>query len=209
MLKKANLDFTYSNRAFTLIEMMVVVGIFFIITGVVLVNVPDFREKTSVDLVAQDIAVTIRSAQVFGVGTKALDGDVVPYGVYLSSSPSRNNKFVLFADQNSGGNSVNWQYDMLENCPTSSECQSLYSLNGFRVDSIWVYQKNQPRQEVEEINILFSRPRPNPIVCFSDQNCPILDVDKIEVIVKSSRENKQKMVVVHANGQIEVRDVDN
>lgn len=51
------------KNGFTLIEMMVVVAITVIMTGVILMNLPDTRNAASADLIAQEVAIYIRSAQ--------------------------------------------------------------------------------------------------------------------------------------------------
>ena len=73
------------KSGFTLIEMMVVVAIFVIATGIVLANLPAFRNKSSLDLTAQEVATGIRQAQVYGAGTRqASTASKFPsYGIYF------------------------------------------------------------------------------------------------------------------------------
>lgn len=203
----------YNKEGFTLVEMMVVIGIFLIVTGVILINVPNFREKTSVDLVAQDLAVTIRSSQVFGIGTKAIGDSSVAYGVYLSTEASKKGQFVLFADLPDSDGKTDLIYNPSTDgttCgQTSTECQSLYSLNGFNIVGINIYSNDSPNPiPLSDINISFLRPKSNPRFCTSSGNpCPEDGISKAEIIVESLKEKKQKEVVVYANGQIAVQDV--
>lgn len=194
------------KQGFTLVEMMVVVGIFLVVTGVILINVPNFREKTSVDLVAQDIAVTIRSSQVFGVGTRALYGNPVAYGVSLSVLPDRKNGFVLFADINKDFVYNNSDSSVVCGQSPSIECQSDYSLNGFTISSINLYRAGEIIYP-NEINISFERPKSNPRFCINEEeDCPDVTIEKAEIVVQSLKEQKRKVVVVYANGQIAVED---
>ena len=197
----------FGLRGFTLIEMMVVIAIFFIITGVLLVNVPDFRDKTSVDLVAQDIAVTIRTAQVFGVGNKAVNDQIVPYGVNFTVG--QGNGFILFADLPDEGGNSNHKYDPSQGCGGVNECQTAYLLNGFSVDSIKGYN-NDEVTEINKINILFTKPRLSPYFCAeTDGVCDSLpNVSRVEIVIKANRGSKYKKVVVYANGQIAVEKYD-
>ncbi|MCE9628917.1 MAG: type II secretion system GspH family protein [Candidatus Vogelbacteria bacterium] len=197
---------TKNKQGFTLVEMMVVIGIFLIVTGVILINVPNFREKTSVDLVAQDIAVTIRSSQVFGVGTRALNGNLVAYGVSLSTDPDKKGRFVLFADLPT----IDYKYTpgSETTCGQSTtECQSEYSLNGFTISDIYIYKADGIIEPQSQVDISFERPKSNPRFCVDEgENCPDNSISKVEIVVESLKEKKRKVVAVYANGQIAVED---
>ena len=92
------------KAAFTLIEMLVVISIFMIITGVILANFPAFRDKAALDLLAQEIATTIRQAQVYGIGTREAGSgsDFTSYGIYFDLTDTVNlgeKAFYLYADR--------------------------------------------------------------------------------------------------------------
>ena len=84
------------RAGFSLIEMLVVVSIFTIVTAVVLANLPSFRDKSSLDLVAQEIAIQIRGAQTYAMSTlydtKKLDTDLFAYAVVLPDGDSQSFK---------------------------------------------------------------------------------------------------------------------
>ena len=93
------LKFKGDREGFTTLELMVVIGIFTIMTGVVLANLPKFRDQTSVGLVAQQIALVARQAQVYGnSGRKLADGSAVQgYGLDINTAiPS---SFILFGNK--------------------------------------------------------------------------------------------------------------
>ncbi|MFH1170171.1 MAG: type II secretion system protein [Candidatus Vogelbacteria bacterium] len=95
------------RAGFTLIEMLVVISIFLIMTGVILANFPAFRDKAALDLLAQEIATTIRQAQVYGIGTREAGSEFTSYGIYfaLDTSKGLNNKtFYLYADKDANKN---------------------------------------------------------------------------------------------------------
>lgn len=79
--------------------MIVVITIFLIITGVILANLPNYREQKNLDLVAQEIVTTIRQTQVYGLSSKKFSNSFVPYGVYFSQTAMQQ-QFVVFADVN-------------------------------------------------------------------------------------------------------------
>ena len=68
MLSRSNQADLSAKAGFTMVEMLVVIAIFGIVTTILLFNLPTFRNQASLDLVAQEVAITIRGAQVFGGG---------------------------------------------------------------------------------------------------------------------------------------------
>lgn len=51
---------------FTLIELLVAIGIFLVVTAVTLANFPSFSNRLSLNLLAEDITLSVKQAQVFG-----------------------------------------------------------------------------------------------------------------------------------------------
>ena len=90
------------DAGFTALELLVVIGIFTIMTGVVLANLPKFRDQTSVGLVAQQIALVARQAQVYGNSGRLINGlSVQGYGLMIDITPSTGSdtSFVLFGNK--------------------------------------------------------------------------------------------------------------
>lgn len=81
----------------TLVELLVVITIVIIMTSVILANLPAFRSKTELDLVAQEMAVTIRQSQVYGAVARA-GGQYPAYGIYLDPGNDPMG-FVFFAEK--------------------------------------------------------------------------------------------------------------
>ena len=126
-LPLSTFDFRLSTRAsrgFTLVELMVTIGIFTMMTGVVLSKYGTFDTNAKFANVSEDIVLALRQAQVYGVGSKAYSavcgtGSVFtcPYGVYFSTT---GNSAIVFADINTdrvfsagedaglAGAAVNW-----------------------------------------------------------------------------------------------------
>ncbi|PIQ70139.1 hypothetical protein COV89_02085, partial [Candidatus Shapirobacteria bacterium CG11_big_fil_rev_8_21_14_0_20_40_12] len=55
---------------FTVLEMVVVLGIVTIISSVVLANYPAFNERLGVRRATEDVASSIRQVQAYGLGVK-------------------------------------------------------------------------------------------------------------------------------------------
>lgn len=58
-----------------MLELMVVVAIFLIVTGVVMTDIPNFGRKGALDLTTQEVAGCVRSAQTYANSRKAADSD--------------------------------------------------------------------------------------------------------------------------------------
>ncbi|MBI5138479.1 MAG: type II secretion system protein [Candidatus Vogelbacteria bacterium] len=138
---------------FTLIELMVTLAIFVMMTTVVLGNYPKFNNKIALEMLAQNIALSIREAQVFGISIRATElnsSQLAPaYGIHFigpeySGFKSRSGqdvrKYILFADENK--NDIFWDvtnqytgtgYDPnVEQCIGSSgeECDQVFTISG-------------------------------------------------------------------------------
>jgi prepilin-type N-terminal cleavage/methylation domain-containing protein len=96
------------NRGFSLVELMVSITIFIMITSITLTNYPRFSNKLSLDLLAQDIALSVRQAQISGssvLGSKSLEGQEArvfkAYGVRFEAPRQDDNSpypYLIFAD---------------------------------------------------------------------------------------------------------------
>jgi len=81
------------SKGFTMLELIVVMAIFLIITAVVIADIPNFQNKSSLDLTVSEVATYIRGAQVYGASQK---GNGLRYGVHLEKNK---NNFYLFKDR--------------------------------------------------------------------------------------------------------------
>ena len=66
MFKKAKIKENNLKKGFTLVELLVTIVIFVIITGVVLVNSNKFDSSVLLHNFTYDVALTIKQAQTYG-----------------------------------------------------------------------------------------------------------------------------------------------
>ncbi len=87
----------YFRRGFTLIELLVVLAIIATVTGIALTSQSTFNKTLTLANTAYDIALTLRSAENFGTGSRAVSGTAnAGYGLHFQSvTPG---SFILFAD---------------------------------------------------------------------------------------------------------------
>lgn len=151
----------------TLIEMLVVLAIFTILTAIVLGNLPAFRNRLALDLLAEEVAVTIRQAQVYGAATKGFGGTKFPsHGVHLvaSTGNTKSESFILFADLVTDN-----KYDEGDGCgELNTECREKFTLRGgVEIKAIYICVDQYPCTAVQKKNaqtsdvlaVIFQRPR--------------------------------------------------
>ncbi len=120
-----------SNTGFTIVELIVCVGIISVISGAVFWNGRSFNDKTALASVAQDVALAMRQAQNYGASVRETStGSSVftaGYGiVFDSASPSQ---VIIFVDS-----TVNNQYDGTSAC--TGECvEKIVLRNGVTIKS--------------------------------------------------------------------------
>jgi prepilin-type N-terminal cleavage/methylation domain-containing protein len=95
------------NKGMTLVELLVVLSIFAIISMTVAFNYGNYKSTTSTNVLAQNVALSIREAQGYAMGVKSASvggSNIFPgYGVHFTPSASglisgSSKSFILFAD---------------------------------------------------------------------------------------------------------------
>lgn len=201
--------FRSKQQGFSILEMVVVTGIFVMVTGVVLANLPKFRNQASLDLTAQEVALSIREAQVYGTATKVSDGDYPSYGIHFSLADNTANKnFVLFADD---GNKVfDSGVEDGDVCDgDNSECLERYALDGpFYVLGLCTDNGSETCTFFSDgvdisLDLVYKRPFPEPSICV-DGNPGDCNYTNATIIIGSPEGSESKLIKVWNNGQISV-----
>jgi prepilin-type N-terminal cleavage/methylation domain-containing protein len=101
------------TRGFTVLELLVTVAIMATVSGVVIANYPKLNSQLTLQLVANDVALSIRQAQQYALGALQRGqgpGSVLitTYGIHFDITGGNNRTYKLFVD-----NSVpkNYAYD--------------------------------------------------------------------------------------------------
>jgi len=153
---------------FTLVELLVTIVIFVIVTGVVLINKNQFDSVILLNNFAYDVALSIKQAQTYGVnvreGVSGAFGNA--YGVYFNLDKpdgSGRTNFILFNDVKGDidGSPPDDKYNGdLISCPTSNvECIQRYTMRrGMFIKEICVGTEDETCSLVNELSILFYRP---------------------------------------------------
>ncbi len=117
--KKINLGSGFYRKAFTLVELLVAVSIFMIITSVVLVNNSRFNDAVVLKSAAYEVALAIREAQNSALNVRSLDGSGFGngFGVYIQNAgtvdTTQSTTYTLFSDaiNVTGGGGAFGRYD--------------------------------------------------------------------------------------------------
>lgn len=200
------------KRGFTLIEMMVSIGIFAIITGIVMFNHGKFNSSIVVTNLSYEIALAVRQAQVYGLAVKQdpteTESVEYAYGVYFSEL--RPKEFYIFADSDEN-QQFNPDTDPCNGDP-ESECQEAIEIRGdveIRTIETWTGGGSGNYDEVGELTILFLRP--NPVAIIRDGgNSGATDSgrQKAKIELHSDRADKSKEIIIELSGQVSVQDPD-
>lgn len=218
MIKKKNKQ----NRGVTLVELIVVVFIFTIISSITIFNYSNFRSSASIQNLADDIALSVRKAQGYAIGVRGYNSVFSGYGIHftLKNRPETiysgsNKSFILFANIQ---NLKTYNYSTLN--PTcgnpSVENECLEILNIISNDSIVGIKigldNNDAIEATKEgtLDIFFNRPNPEPTFCYNDGVADIQDscdygssISYISIKIMNE-DGVYKEISVWNNGQISV-----
>jgi prepilin-type N-terminal cleavage/methylation domain-containing protein len=209
------------KQGFTLIEMLVVLVIFSILTGVVLIGQSKFNSSILLTNLAYDTALTLRQAQNYGINVKEFTNEnltkFVPYGVHFETG-TNDKSFILFAEldytsSNSTGDGMyhtdNWQArDPVVNassCQTVNGCVNRYSIKrGNYISDICIDGTDITNGECgkTELDIVFQRPNPDAYIRVNNDALEI--GSNATIILTGSDGTSSRRVRVWANGLIEI-----
>ena len=211
--------FSNFNRGMTFIELIVVLGIFAAMSGVILFNFGGFTSNVTLQNLANQIALQIKSAQTDAINGKESsifigpcfdnNGTQLPscrpsYGVYFDASisalPANHKKFVYFADVDN-----NKDYNTSGACGSGGsiiECKSEIEINTSDVISkICVYNGTTCSSSISPLSITFTRPFPDATFY---QGSLVTTAKNVQIEITSAK-GLQKHIVVWKTGQIEIK----
>lgn len=217
------------SKGFTLVEMMVVVGIFAMVATVLLFNYSNFSTTVAVRTLAQDIGLSVRKAQAYAISVRSITGaggmrsDMFPaYGISFSvdGSPAipyapSTSSFSIFADVSESNNNIsNYRFDNNGVCGgvpgIGQECvESLSIKSSTRIVSLCTDSPNANScftpQTGGTVNVVFRRPNPDAVICVVNPggNCIGQPSSYLKVTVQSSK-GTQRVITIWNTGQISI-----
>ena len=196
------------SSGFTLVELMVTVGIFVFMTALVVVKYGSFNDGTLLTSMAYDVALTLRDAQSYGLNVQGytpssgLQNFNNPYGIHFSSASGSNHQMTLFSDLNNNG--------VYSGNP--SDVITTYTLtNGGIVSSLCVgtgpgVSACPPLNlTTGTLDITFKRPDPNAIITANSVPASTLTYAYAEIKVENASKTSTRTIVVRETGEIAVQ----
>ena len=184
-------DFT---RGFTLVELMISVGIFALMTTFLLAKYGKFNQSVLLTNLAYDIALTIRNAQSYGLNVRsAPDGPEnfdIAYGVHFATDlPSQ---YIFFLDADKNGVYTG----------TPQEKIAKYSIKrGSVIDFLCVANTPLQCSQVGGIDITFKRPNPDAIIKREGDTDTTFKYARITL---RATDGSTKKIEIRSTGQIAV-----
>ena len=179
------------STGFTMLEMMVVMAIVLALTAIVIMYIPQFRDRSGLDLIAQEIAITVRQAQVYASGGKVQTAGTTikpSYGVYFEQGAD---EFFLFTNSDSN-----------EGYQPDTEEEQKFELHGIVISQICVWDGTLDCTK-NDLTVTYTRPQLSARIC-SDGDC---GYSLAKIIIRTERSAKEKSITVHKNGQISVENI--
>jgi type II secretory pathway pseudopilin PulG len=189
--RQPRLPFGLNSAGFTIIELVVSTSILVIVTTLIFANYPNFDDGISLRKTAQEIALTVRQAQTYGLGVREFrsgTGIYPGYGVHFSVASQ--DSFILFADVN--GNNA---YD-----GSSEDISSFKIQTGEKISGLCANEKTLPSAGCAfgAEDIIFFRPKPLVIIKADGSN--FFDA---EIKITSPR-SQTKTIIILSSGQISI-----
>jgi prepilin-type N-terminal cleavage/methylation domain-containing protein len=208
------------KNGFTLVELLVTISIFVLLTGVVLFNQNNFNSSILLTNLAYDTALTIRQAQTYGINVKefatssSATSQFVPYGVHFDIT--QNKSFILFADidYNSDDRSSDGLYEDsvdLSKCQTSKGCVNRYNIQrGNHIKELCTGDVAKGNtggtcvggSSVDSLDIVFARPNPDAQIRAESSGD---EVTNATIILSNADNTSYRYVHVAKNGLIEIK----
>jgi prepilin-type N-terminal cleavage/methylation domain-containing protein len=215
------------NRGLTLVELMVVIAIFLIITSVVIFDYGSFRSNVSLQNLTDDVALSVRKAQSFAIGVRGVNSNSGnfsfsdSYGMHFSIGKTPegefsgyNKSFLMF----SSGKSTEKKYDY---DPTSHVCDGVAStcMESFKITSLDIIKDiiidgNSSignGDSDSSVDIVFTRPNPRAEFCYtktSGADCETPMPSSVGIVISNGQiddKEKTRTISVQNTGQISIQ----
>lgn len=208
------MEHSYSRRGFTLIELLVVLGIILVVTAVTITSQASFDKTLLLSNTAYDIALAIRTAEDFGLGSRVVGSTGnAGYGVHFDRGT--NKVFTLFADtagsgchtpigDPSGPGAI--PGDCIYTAGSDTKINDYTLGNGMYVSNLcaftwlgswWCSTTNF--NVIQQLDITFARP--NADASFKANGSPFFNFTKACLVVTSPR-GSARSVWVEPSGEI-------
>ncbi len=176
------------NAGFTLVELLVVLGIIVIFSGVVLINYGSARESFRLDSTMQEVLLTLREVQIYGTAVLETSGgsfsDV--YGIYFEKNKSY---YISFVDNITVDNKYT----------SGEEIKTTKLPSNFIIKDICTPITTCGE---DELNVIFKRPSPDAIIRGENSTS---DEVSAKIIIENTTTGIIKSAIIQSTGQIYIQ----
>ncbi|MEK7147699.1 MAG: prepilin-type N-terminal cleavage/methylation domain-containing protein [Patescibacteria group bacterium] len=204
--------FNKNQKGFSLVELLVSLGIMVTILSVVISSQSTYTDTQSINNLADEISLTLSQSQAYGTAVKEFSPGSAnfsgAYGMSLSLLSSGSNKdYIFFADLN--GNNI---YDGDWNCQMGAgfEClEKVTTVRGNYIDSFCILRSGglgEMCDVAKRVDIDYVRPNTSAQINFFDnggQSLSVPNTNGVKIILKTPQ-GKSRSVLAYINGQISV-----
>ena len=193
------ISFKQKNKGFTLIEMLISVGIFTVMSGIILANYPEFRSRSALDNLTAQIAIVFREAQVYGISVREEGASFdTGYGVHVDITGENKKQLIIFADRNN---------DTIFDKNIDSVLETFNLTGGETISELCapscVGGTGTRPMYPNSLTAVFVRP--NPDAYFAINEIPNPSMSSISLKVSNRSGSYSRYVEVYTTGQISVR----
>ena len=191
------------QNGFSLIELMVTVGILVMINIMIFASYPEFSQKISLKRTTEEVALIVRQAQAYALGIKRTvsSGDnYFGFGVHFETNNSKS--LILFTDSGLTPNKI---YDAgdysINGCGgANTECFQEFKIDtGDYISDLQTCRPNDACSSINSLDIVY--PRASSMAEINNDG----NLSYALMTIKSSR-GKEKKIEIWASGQISVKD---
>ena len=212
-----------------MVELLVTLSVFTVISALTLANYPKFNNQTAITGLAQQIAISIREAQVYGVAVKnasstasIVSPNVYPaYGIFFATTSvgttyGNDTAYSVFFDRVTSLGAPPYFRPLGDNFFSDSGelVETVKIQNGSKIVGICaVPTSGSSCNAVDSAFVVFRRPNPDAIiktVATGSGTWPyttptLIDNQRLEVTIRSRDQNITKIIQVFSSGQITVK----
>lgn len=188
---------------FTLIEAIVTITIFILLSAVTIMNYRSIDNSLLLDAVANKIAIDLRQAQVSGTSVREDIGGTFKngFGINFGTSAASTTSYIFFVDRNA------------DKMLTSGEAIRQYSLGkGYSIKKLCVNQKTVSPPSctsaadpgwMDQLNLTFIRPNPEAILQGIKGGSSSSNYADVEIVIQSVN-GSTKTIIMGVTGQISI-----
>lgn len=208
---------------FSLVELLMTLAIMVTVLSVVLSSQSNYTSTAILNNAADEIALLLRQAQVYGVGVKEFTpGSTefdLSYGVSFNTTDTgSDDAYIFFADRTTETVPHNQRYtygDDNWDCPPESDSECIYKTilpSGIVVSDICFTRTNNNQTCIQNpggargVDITFTRPNTDATMRFFSSSGTNMTINNLQsaIITLRSPEEVTRDIIVYTNGQISI-----